>query len=73
MPSPTYPITGILIQNGQPLPLRRQITAWATDHDNCHQVSLYLRALAELKSKPVEEKLGYFQLAGLPDRNAGQI
>ncbi|KAK4696632.1 hypothetical protein P7C71_g1311, partial [Lecanoromycetidae sp. Uapishka_2] len=63
MSSPTYPIVGIPIQHGQPLPLRQEITAWQNDDDNRYQVSLFLRALTNFKAKAVEDPLGYFQIA----------
>ena len=73
MPAPSYAITGVPIKAGQSLPLRYEITAWANSEDNRYQVSLFLRALAELKAKPVEEQLGYFQLAGPSLGNSQEI
>ena len=67
MPAPTYPIVGIPVQPDQPLPLRQEISTWVNNDDNRYQVSLFLRALAKLMAKPVEDKLGYFQVAGLLD------
>ena len=64
MSNETYPIVGIPVQDGQPLPLRQEITAWANNEGNDYQLSLFLRSLAKLKDKPVEEKLGFFQIAG---------
>ena len=64
MPASTYPIVGIPVQPDQPLPLRQEISTWANNDDNRYQVSLFLRALAKIKAKPVEDKLGYFQIAG---------
>lgn len=73
MPTSTYPIVGIPTQTGQPLPLRQEITAWANNDDNRYQVSLFLRALANLKAKPVEEQLGFFQIAGQLDHNTERM
>ena len=64
MPAETYPITGIPVNKGQPLPLRQEITAWASNPSNAYQVSLFLQALTRFKEKPVEEKIGYFQVSG---------
>lgn len=69
MSLPTYPIVGIPIQPNKPLPLRQEITAWANNHDNCYQVSLFLRALATVKARAVEDRFGFFQLAGQLDAN----
>lgn len=60
----TYPIVGIKVDGGRPLPLRQEISAWANNVDNRYQVSLFLRALAKLQAEPVDKKLGYFQIAG---------
>ena len=60
----TYPIVGIPVEHGHSLPLRQEITAWAQDASNEYQVSLFLRAIANLQTKSIEDQLGYFQLAG---------
>lgn len=71
MSSSTYPIKGIPLSS-QTLPLRQEITAWEKDQKNKYQVSLFLRALAAVQAKPVEEQLGFFQIAGsfdaIPER-----
>jgi hypothetical protein len=61
----TYPITGIPRVPGQPLPLRKEITAWYNDSENNKfQISLFMQALARFKGIAVEERLSYFQIAG---------
>ena len=65
MSKSTFPIVGIPTPEGHPIPLRQEITAWADDRENAHQVSLFLRALIKIKDLPVEDQLGYFQIAGL--------
>ena len=65
MSSPTYPIVGIPVQPSQKkIPIRQEITAWVNNSDNRYQVSLFLRALAQIQNLPVTEKLGWFQIAG---------
>ena len=64
MSEKSYPISGIPITPGKPLPLRHEITAWVNDAKNEYQVSLFLRAIAQVKARSVEDYLGYFQLAG---------
>ena len=55
----TYPIVGIPVQPDQPLPLRLEVSTRANNQDIRYQVSLFLRALANTKAKPVEDRLGY--------------
>ena len=64
MAQASYLIVGIPTNPGEALPLRQEITAWANDEKNEHQVSLFLRALTNLQARLVERKLGYFQVAG---------
>lgn len=49
------------------LPLRYEISTLATSTDPVlkKQWTLFVLALDEFKSKPVEEKLSYFQVAGI--------
>lgn len=67
MSNHTYPIVGIPVQQGKPLPVRQEITAWASDPANLYQVSLFIYALKCLKEKPVDDMLGFYQVAGRPD------
>ena len=71
--STTYPITGVPLVSGQPLPLRQEITAWVEEPKNKRQVSLFLRALRAIKEMPIEDKTSFFQLAGLQDRSDKSI
>ncbi|KZT33401.1 Di-copper centre-containing protein [Sistotremastrum suecicum HHB10207 ss-3] len=63
-----YVITGIQEGRG-PLPdqkpLRQEINAWATNPENVDQVNLFLLALARFQAIPYDEKLSYFQIAGI--------
>ena len=52
----TYPITGIPLVPGRPLPTRQEITAWYNNDDNKHQVSLFMQSLAQFKAMPIEER-----------------
>ncbi|KAF4981580.1 hypothetical protein FZEAL_2646 [Fusarium zealandicum] len=49
------------------LPVRREISALAnsTDPDHRRQWTLFVLALERFKLKPVEQKLSYFQIAGI--------
>ena len=62
----TFPIQGIPPASGQTTtPLRQEITEWVNNDENQLQVSLYLRALRHLMEKPVEDPIGFFQVAGM--------
>jgi hypothetical protein len=66
MSQPTYPIQGIPLVLGQPLPLRQEITAWFDNYEqNKYQISLFIQALDRLKKVPIEELLSFFQIAGI--------
>lgn len=62
--SVTYAVQGIPLQGKSALPQRKEVTAWAGDVNNDHQVSLFLRALKAFKEMPVDDSLSYFQVAG---------
>lgn len=64
--TPTYPIQGISVQGSGPLPVRREINAWYSDRSRLGQlqVSLFMQAMVTFKSKPIEELLSFFQIAG---------
>lgn len=66
MATGTYPITGIPVPQGQPIPTRPEINQLSSGSNPRlkKQLSLYIRALSELQRKPVEDKLGFYQLAG---------
>ena len=65
MAEQTYPITGIPLVPGAPLPVRQEITAWYTNSDNKYQVSLFVQALQIFKGIHVTERLSFFQVAGV--------
>lgn len=64
MSSQTFPITGIPLVPGQPLPTRQEVTTWYENDASSHQVSLFMQALTAFMSIPIEERLSYFQIAG---------
>lgn len=65
MAEETYPIEGIPLIPGQDVPVRREITDWYEDGDSKYQVSLFVQSLNLLMEQPVEERLSYFQIAGI--------
>ena len=73
MAEETYPIEGIPVVPGQDIPVRREITDWYEDENSKYQVSLFLQSLTILMKKPVEERLSYFQIAGMSSRDVGYI
>jgi hypothetical protein len=60
----TYPITGIPLIPGEPLPTRKEISLWYSDSANKYQVSLFMHAMITFKSTPIEELLSFFRVAG---------
>ena len=64
MSNQTFPITGIPLVPGQPLPTRQEVTTWYQNDANSHQVSLFMQALTVFMNVPIEERLSYFQIAG---------
>ncbi|MCJ1389657.1 hypothetical protein MMC18_002514 [Xylographa bjoerkii] len=68
MAEQTYPITGISTGSRKPAPLRCEISSWwdlKNKEKNKYQVSLFIQALAKFETMKVEEKLSYFQIAGI--------
>jgi tyrosinase len=63
--SSTYPIKGIPLAPGQPLPTRKEITAWSSNDENALQVSLFIQALALFQKMPATDQLSYFRVAGI--------
>ena len=63
--SSTYPIKGIPLAPGQPLPTRKEITAWYSNDENALQVSLFIQALALFQKMPATDQLSYFRVAGI--------
>ena len=73
MSEPTYPITGIPLVPGAGLPLRQEITAWYNNDANKYQISLFMQALKKFKQVPVDQRLSFFQIAGVPDLHVWYI
>ncbi len=77
MSEPTYPITGIplwfdLDVESDPyhkipnaIPLRLEINEWFDNPENEWQVSLFVRALSFLMQMDPDDKLSYWQIAGM--------
>src|ERR1700722_677388 len=63
--SSTYPIKGIPLVPGQPLPTRKEITAWYSNDENALQVSLFIQALNLFQKMPATDQLSYFRVAGI--------
>lgn len=63
----TFPITGIKVPAGDPLPERPDIDLWFSKRTSRHeslQLSLVVRALSILMKKDPDDKLSYFSIAG---------
>ena len=73
MAEETYPIKGIPLIPGQDIPVRREITDWYEDENSRYQVSLFIQSLTILMTKPIEERLSYFQIAGISSRDVDYV
>ena len=64
-----YPIKGIPVEHGKPMPLRLEIDdLWqAKTVENENQKSLFVRALQIMQDTEPGERLSYFQIAGWSD------
>jgi hypothetical protein len=60
-----YDIHGMPVSKGQPIPLRQEFSVWAKEADTNIQFSLFIRALQSFYAISYEDKLSYFQIAGL--------
>jgi tyrosinase len=62
-----YVITGIPVDAGQIIPVRRDIDEWYEDtsRQSKIQLSLFICALREFQSINYKDRLSYFQIAGL--------
>ncbi|MCJ1352324.1 MAG: hypothetical protein MMC33_002308 [Icmadophila ericetorum] len=62
----TYPITGIRTSSAAK-PSRREFDEWynSTDRNDVAQVALFILALGAFQQISVEDKLSYFQIAGI--------
>ena len=61
----TYAIKGVPLAPGQPIPARKEITAWYNNEENALQVSLFIQALTAFQQLPVTDELSYFRVAGI--------
>ncbi|KZS90419.1 Di-copper centre-containing protein [Sistotremastrum niveocremeum HHB9708] len=64
----TYPITGIQEGLGPAagqVPLRQEIDAWSQNPANATQVNLFILAMARFQNLKVEDKLSFWQVAGI--------
>lgn len=59
-----YPIQGIPVPPGQPLPLRKNFNDWSNNHEQSISVSLFIRALQKWYSVEYDNLLSYFRIAG---------
>jgi tyrosinase len=65
MAAPTYPISGIPVPSGSPIPMRQEIDAWSQNPDNAIQVSLFVQALTRFQKISFKDQLSYYQVAGI--------
>lgn len=67
--SSTFPIVGIKAGQGTDgkVPIRRDVDEWWLSNDavDINQKSLFLQAMSFFQQIDVEEKLSYFQIAGI--------
>ena len=65
----SYAITGIPMpaqpDPQHPIPLRKEVTAWASDSENAVQLSLFIQALTAFQQMDVSDQLSYYQIAGI--------
>ena len=64
-----YPIQGVPVRPGQPLPLRMNFNDWSSNHEKSISVSLFIRALQMWYDMDYEKMLSYFRIAGQPVRS----
>ncbi|KZT32118.1 hypothetical protein SISSUDRAFT_1067183 [Sistotremastrum suecicum HHB10207 ss-3] len=67
-PNNTYPITGIQEGLGPAagqVPLRQEIDAWSQNPSNATQINLLILAMARFEDLKVEDKLSFWQVAGI--------
>lgn len=48
-----------------PIPLRKEVTTWASDPENAVQLSLFIQALIKFQQVPHTDQLSYYQIAGI--------
>ncbi|OJJ44489.1 hypothetical protein ASPZODRAFT_18679 [Penicilliopsis zonata CBS 506.65] len=64
----TFAITGIPVPAGQPVPVRREVSQWATSTDpqDQIQVSLFVRAVKKMQLRdPLKNELSFYRIAGI--------
>lgn len=59
-----YAIKGIPVRDGEPIPTRKEVSAWYEDPENILQVSLFIQAFTAFQEMDVKEPLSYYQIAG---------
>ena len=59
-----YPIQGIKVPSGQPLPSRMNFNDWSANHEQSISVSLFIRALQRWYSMEYADMLSYFRISG---------
>lgn len=63
----SFPITGVPIVDGHPIPERQDVDKWFRNRNvgsNPYQLSLFVRALLKLMNKDPTDELSYFGIAG---------
>jgi hypothetical protein len=60
-----YPITGIPVDPGAPVPNRLEITTFVNDGTKQIQVSLFIRALTTFQKMDITQMKSYFQVGGM--------
>ena len=67
--SQSFPIIGIPMPSvpdpQHPIPLRKEVTAWASDPDNAVQLSLFIQALIKFQQMDFQNELSYYGVAGI--------
>ncbi|KAE8393458.1 common central domain of tyrosinase-domain-containing protein [Aspergillus alliaceus] len=63
----SYAITGIPVESGTIIPVRREVDEWYNDNSRQAQVqvSLFILALQQFQNISYKDKLSYFQIAGI--------
>ena len=61
---PHYPIQGVAVPSGQPLPSRMNFNDWSANYEQSISVSLFIRALQRWYSMDYSNMLSYFRTAG---------
>ncbi|KFY12493.1 hypothetical protein V491_06774 [Pseudogymnoascus sp. VKM F-3775] len=62
--STAYAIKGIPVSDGEPIPTRKEVSAWYEDPENTLQVSLFVQAFTAFQEMDIKKPLSYYQIAG---------